>query len=54
MNTETGLDVLECEIAQIEATVFTLKRCLQDLRYSIMSEDEQMLEDMRREDGING
>jgi hypothetical protein len=35
MNTKTGLDVLECEIAQIEATVYTLKRCLQDLRYSI-------------------
>jgi hypothetical protein len=51
MDTKTGLDVLECEIAQIEATVFTLKRCLRDLRYSIISEDEQMLEDMRRGDG---
>jgi hypothetical protein len=54
MNTKTGLDVLECEIAQIEATVFMLKRCLRDLRYSIVSRDEQMHEDMRREDGING
>jgi hypothetical protein len=54
MDTKTGLDVLECEIAQIEATFFTLKRCLGDLRYSIMSEDEEMREDMRMEDRING
>jgi hypothetical protein len=54
MNTKTGLDVLECEISQLEATVYTLKRCLENLRYSIMSGDEQLHEDMRREDGING
>lgn len=50
MDTKTGLDVLECEISQIEATVYTLKRCLKSLHYSTMSEDEQMLEDMHRED----
>jgi hypothetical protein len=35
MNTKTGLDVLECEIRQLEATVYTLKRCLQNFRCSI-------------------
>lgn len=50
METKTGLDVLECEISQLEATVFTLKRCLADLRKSIMSGDEQMLDSMHKED----
>lgn len=40
MDTKTGLDVLEYEIAQIEATVYTLKRCLRDLRYSIVSDSK--------------
>jgi hypothetical protein len=50
MDTKTGLDVLECEIAQIEATVFMLKLCLETLRYSIISEHDAFLKDMRRED----
>jgi hypothetical protein len=54
MNTKTGLAVLECEIAQIEATVFTLKRCVRTLRYYIISEHDAFLKNMRREDGING
>jgi hypothetical protein len=47
MDTKTGLDVLECEIAQLEATVFALKRSLKSLRNSVMSEDERMLEDIK-------
>jgi hypothetical protein len=40
MNTEMGLDVLESEIAQIEATVYTLKWCLKNLRHSIEEVEE--------------
>jgi hypothetical protein len=53
MDTKTGLDVLECEIAQIEATVFGLKRCLHSLKYSVISEHDAFLTDMRR-DGETG
>jgi hypothetical protein len=44
MNTKVALDVFDCEISQLEATVYTLKRCLGNLRENIAAGDARKME----------